>query len=80
LIRGRLRSRDSLILDNLALRHQLQALGRSRRRSPLKNHPHEIVSADFFAVPTITCQTNYVFLMVENSTRQIVHPNVTAIR
>lgn len=42
LIRGRLRSRDSLILGNLALRHQLQALGRSRGRSPLKNHFHEI--------------------------------------
>jgi hypothetical protein len=44
----------------------------------LKNHSHEIVSVDFFTVPTITCQILYVFLMVENSTRRIVHFNVTA--
>jgi hypothetical protein len=44
----------------------------------LKNHSHEIVSVDFFTVPTITCQVLYVFLMIENSTRRIVHFNVTA--
>jgi putative transposase len=44
----------------------------------LKNHSHEIVSVDFFTVPTITCQILYVFLMVENSTRRVVHFNVTA--
>jgi hypothetical protein len=44
----------------------------------LKNHFHEIVSVDSFAVPTITCQIIYAFRMVENSTRRIVHLNVTA--
>ena len=44
----------------------------------LKNHSHEIVSVDFFTVPTITCQVLYVFLMVENSTRRIVHFNLIA--
>jgi hypothetical protein len=33
---------------------------------------------DLFAVPTITCQVLYVFLMVENSTRRIVYFNLTA--
>ena len=44
----------------------------------LKNHSHEIVSVDFFTVPTVSCQILYVFLMIENSTRRIVHFNVTA--
>jgi transposase InsO family protein len=44
----------------------------------LKNHSHEIVSVDFFTVPTITCQVLYVFLMVDNACRRIVHFNVTA--
>jgi hypothetical protein len=46
-------------------------------RTFLKNHSHEIVSVDFFTVPTITCQILYVFLMIENSIRRIVHFNVT---
>ena len=57
----------------------------ARRKPPsqtwktfLKSHAHEIVSMDFFTVPTITCQVLYVFLMVENATRRIVHFNVTA--
>jgi hypothetical protein len=48
------------------------------RKTFLKNHSHEIVSVDFFTVPTITCQIFYVFLMAENSTRRMVHFNVTA--
>lgn len=42
----------------------------------LKNQSHEIVSMDFFTVPTITCQILCLFLMVANSTRRIVHFNV----
>ena len=44
----------------------------------LKNHADEIVSVDFFTVPTLTCQVLYVFLMVHNASRRIVHFNVTA--
>jgi transposase InsO family protein len=57
----------------------------ARRKPPsqgwktfLKNHSHEIISVDFFTVPTITCQILYVFLMVDNASRRIVHFNVTA--
>ena len=37
LIRGPLRSRETLILENVALRHQLQVLSRGRKRPALKN-------------------------------------------
>ena len=37
LIRRSLRTRESLILENVALRHQLQVLSRGRRRPALKN-------------------------------------------
>ena len=37
LIRGPLRSRESLILENAALRHPLQVLSRGRKRPALKN-------------------------------------------
>ena len=32
----------------------------------LENHADEIVSVDFFTVPTLTCQVLYVFLMVHS--------------
>jgi transposase InsO family protein len=43
----------------------------------LQNHAEEIVSIDFFTVATISCQVLYVFLMVHNASRRIVHFNVT---
>jgi hypothetical protein len=43
LIRGPIRSRESLILENVALRHQLRVLSRGRKRPTLKNHSHVIV-------------------------------------
>jgi transposase InsO family protein len=49
-----------------------------RWKTFLKNHANEIVSVDFFTVPTITCQVVYVFLVVHNASRRIVHFNVTA--
>ena len=36
LTRGPLRTREALILENFALRHQLQVLGRGRKRPALK--------------------------------------------
>ena len=43
-----------------------------------KNHADEIVSIDFFTVPTLACQVLYVFLMVANASRRVVHVNVTS--
>ena len=43
----------------------------------LQNHAEEIVSIDFFTVPTLSCQVLYVFLMVHNASRRMVHFNVT---
>jgi len=37
LIRAPLRTRESLILENVALRHQLQILNRGNKRLDLKN-------------------------------------------
>jgi hypothetical protein len=37
LIRGPIRARESLILEDVALRHKLQVLGRERKRPALKN-------------------------------------------
>jgi len=37
LFRGSLRFRESLILENVALRHPLQVLSRIRKRPALKN-------------------------------------------
>jgi putative transposase len=57
-----------------------------RRRKPpsqswrtfLKNHAQDIVSVDFFTVPTATFRLLFVFLMLGNARRQVVHWNVTA--
>lgn len=128
LARAPCRSRQTLILENVALRHQppgsqsceealshheemahdnptwgtprihdeLVKLGievspttvakyMQRARPPsqnwqtfLKNHADEIVSIDFFTIPTLTCQVLYVLLMIENGSRKIVHFNVKA--
>ena len=46
-------------------------------RSFLKNHAKDIVSVDFFAVPTATFRVLFVFLVLSNDRRRIVHFNVT---
>lgn len=43
----------------------------------LRNHMKEIVSIDFFVVPTIRNQVLYVFLVLELERRRVVHFNVT---
>jgi transposase InsO family protein len=43
----------------------------------LKNHAKDIVSVDFFAVPTATFQVLFVFLVLSNEQRRVVHFNVT---
>jgi len=43
----------------------------------LKNHAKDIVSVDFFTVPTATFRILFVFLIMSNERRRIVHFNVT---
>ena len=46
-------------------------------RSFLRNHTLDLVSIDFFVVPTATFRILYVFLVLEHGRRRIVHLNVT---
>lgn len=56
-----------------------------RRRKPpsqtwrtfLLNHSKDLVSIDFFVVPTATFRLLYVFVVLEHERRRIVHINVT---
>lgn len=56
-----------------------------RRRKPpsqiwrtfLLNHRKDLVSIDFFVVPTVTFRLLYVFVVLEHERRRIVHFNVT---
>jgi transposase InsO family protein len=43
----------------------------------LTNHAKDIVSIDFFTVPTVTFKVLYVFLVLDNARRKIIHFNVT---
>jgi putative transposase len=47
-------------------------------RTFLENHVLQLVSVDFFTVPTIRFQVLYVFLVLAHPRRRIVHFNVTA--
>jgi putative transposase len=44
----------------------------------LENHAMQLVSVDFFTVPTIRFQVLYVFLVLAHDRRRILHFNVTA--
>ena len=46
-------------------------------RTFLKNHAKDIVSVDFFTVPTVTFHVLFVFLVLSNERRHIVYFNVT---
>ena len=46
-------------------------------RTFLENHVSQLVSVDFFTVPTIRFQVLYVFLVLAHDRRRIVHFNVT---
>jgi putative transposase len=43
----------------------------------LNNHAKELVSIDFFTVPTATFRILYVLLVLSHERRQIVHFNIT---
>jgi transposase InsO family protein len=47
-------------------------------RTLLENHVHSLVSVDFFTVPTIRFEVLYVFLVLANDYRRILHFGVTA--
>ena len=47
-------------------------------RTFLENHSQQLVSIDFFTVPTIRFQVLYVFLVLAHDRRRILHCNVTA--
>jgi putative transposase len=47
-------------------------------RTFLENHAKQLVSIDFFIVPTIRFQVLYVFLVLAHDRRRILHFNVTA--
>ena len=44
----------------------------------LENHVNNLVSVDFFTVPTIRFQVLYVFLVLAHRRRRILHFAVTA--
>jgi transposase InsO family protein len=46
-------------------------------RAFLTNHARDIVSVDFFTVPTATFRVLYVFIVLANERRRVVHFNVT---
>ena len=46
-------------------------------RTFLRNHAKDIVSVDFLTVPTATFRVLYVFIILSNVRRRIVHFNVT---
>jgi putative transposase len=46
-------------------------------RTFLENHAKQLVSIDFFIVPTIRFQVLYVFLVLAHDRRRILHFNVT---
>jgi putative transposase len=43
----------------------------------LRNHSAEIISLDFFTVPTITFRLLYVLVILSHDRRKIIHFNVT---
>jgi hypothetical protein len=47
-------------------------------RTFLENHAPQLVSIDFFTVPTIRFQVLYVFLVLAHDRRCILHFNVTS--
>ena len=47
-------------------------------RTFLETHAKQLVSIDFFTVPTIRFQVFYVFLVLAHDRRRILHFNVTA--
>ena len=46
-------------------------------RAFLKNHIEQLVSIDFFVVPTVTFRLLFVFIVLAHQLRRVIHFNVT---
>jgi hypothetical protein len=46
-------------------------------KSFLRNHVSQMVSVDFFTVPTVTFRVLYVFLVLRHGRRKVLHFNIT---
>jgi transposase InsO family protein len=55
-----------------------QKTSRQRWKTFLKNHSAEIISLDFFVVPTIIFKLLHVLVFLSHGRRRIIHFNVTA--
>src|ERR1700730_15751180 len=92
-LRDCLRSRAVLQAEILALRHHLFIFELSRRGYnlrirwtdralwvwlSLRNHTKDLVSIDFFVVPTITFQLLFTFVILSHDRTRLVHFAVTA--
>ena len=49
-------------------------------KSFLRNHISQLVSVDFFTVPTVTFRVLYVFLVPQHERRKVLHLNITDSR
>jgi len=47
-------------------------------RTFLNNHAKQLVSMDFFVVPTVSFRVLYVFIVLAHDRRRLLHFNVTA--
>ena len=47
-------------------------------RTFLNTHVKQLVSTDFFVVPTVTFRVLYVFVVLEHERRRLLHLNVTS--
>jgi hypothetical protein len=78
---------DSRRLKMLGISISERTVSRILRRLPrppsqtwktfLHNHLGQMVSIDFFTVPTITMKVRFVFIILEHGRRQVLHFNVT---
>jgi hypothetical protein len=47
-------------------------------RTFLKNHSKQLVSVDFFTVPTVLFQVLFVLIVIQHDRRRLAHFNLTA--
>ena len=68
-------------ISQITVFRYLQNLRRNRPsqnwKTFLSNHSKEIISMDFFTIPTSNFKLLYVFVMIEHHRRRIIHFNVT---
>jgi hypothetical protein len=79
-IHGELLNLGIDISEATVLRHMPKKPRRSTGqlwKTFLKNHSAEIISPDFFTVPTITFHLLYVLVFLSHNRRRIIHFNVT---